>query len=322
MATTWTDGKRVEEIELLDLFPANEGSINQYYGRIGSGKTYAATADVLDLLKRGRVVYANWKIHYEGTDERKSLAWSLLGILVPWHRRFYVFPKENLRYFEFSDKWAASEGFKDFTHWLSTRTDCEIFGDEGHVMFDSYQGTRLNIDKRTAILHTRHFNRSINIISQRPTAIHVAMRANVNVFYKCECIFKWGPIIRFKRTEYQDMQNESVDEDEEKIIDIRYYWGRPYVFNAYDTKYLRGDVGPSQRVLFEAYDVNYIGRWLLFFKNIFGRGKVKKIKTQEIEPVSTFPIQKTDIEIDEKTKHEIKDSQGVQLRSLTVRHEV
>jgi len=34
--------------ELLDLFEPDEGSVNMYYGRIGHGKTYSATSDILD----------------------------------------------------------------------------------------------------------------------------------------------------------------------------------------------------------------------------------------------------------------------------------
>jgi len=58
--------------EILDLFEPAEGSLEMYYGQIGNGKTYAATADVLDLVRRGRVVYVNWRINYNGFDERSS----------------------------------------------------------------------------------------------------------------------------------------------------------------------------------------------------------------------------------------------------------
>jgi zona occludens toxin (predicted ATPase) len=258
------EGKKVQEVELLDLFPAEEGMIAQYYGRIGGGKTYAATADILELLRRGKVVYANWRLHYEGTDERKSVAHALASIIFPWKKRFYNFPPENLIFFELSDKWAQDNGYNDFTHWLATRTDCYIFADEGHIMFDSYAGIRMSIEKRASIYHTRHFNRNIFIISQRPTAIHVSMRANVSVFYRCERIWKFGGIVRFKRTEFQDILNESVDEDEEKIIDVKYYWGKSAVFEAYDSKYLRGDTAKSQNLLFSAYDFGYLSRFYLF----------------------------------------------------------
>src|SRR3990170_527915 len=254
MATTWLVGREMKEIELLDLFPATEGMISQYYGRIGSGKTYTATSDVLELLRRGKVVYTNWHINYEGMNEDDSILYILVSLILPWRRRFYRFPKENLKYLPVD---------KDFHDKLSKITDAHIFLDEGHTAFDSYEMAKMSLDRRMSILHTRHFDRSIHIISQRPTAIHVVMRANVNVFYKCECLFGFGSIVRFKRTEYQDLINESVDEQPEKEVGVKYYWGKQKVFEAYDTKYLRGDTPPSQKVLFTAREYGYIARLFL-----------------------------------------------------------
>ncbi len=258
MPTILTDGKQISEVDLLNLFPPNDGMISQYYGRIGSGKTYAATSDVLDLLNKGQVVYTNWKMRYEGYDQRKSVYWVFLSIIFPWRRKFFVFPKDNLRFLDVD---------KDFHDKFAKLTDCHVFLDEGHVVFDSYEMARMNIERRKSVLHTRHFNRSIHIISQRPTAIHVAMRANVNVFYKCEKVMQW-PFVRFRRTEYQDMLNESVDEDEEKICGIKRYWGKKRVFEAYDTKYLRGDIKPSQTVHVEGWKISYFAKFLLLVKDL------------------------------------------------------
>lgn len=275
MATDYWDGRQVKEIELLDLFPPSEGLISQYFGRIGQGKTYLGTSDVLELLRKGKVVYANWKIQYSGTDERKSIPHLLLGIIFPWKKRFYEFPKENFHYLPVDG---------NFHEEFQKITDAHVFLDEGHVVFDSYEMAKMNIERRSSILHTRHFNRSIHIISQRPTAIHVAMRANVNVFYKCVCLWKIGSLIRFKRIEYQDMLNESVDEDPEKIVSTKYYWGRSAVFNAYDTKYLRGDK-PIQYVKFSAYDMGYFARWASLLRAMFG----KKQKPLEEKKPMTHP---------------------------------
>ncbi len=275
MATTYFDGKEVREIELLDLFPPSAGMISQYYGRIGSGKTYSATADVLELLRMGKVVYTNWKIHYEGYDQRKSLAYILLSIFWPFKKRFYAFPKENLKYIEVD---------KQFHENFSKLTDCHVFLDEGHVVFDSYEMARLDIEKRKSILHTRHFDRSIHIISQRPTAIHVAMRANVNVFYKCECLWQIFHWTRFKRTEFQDMTNETVNEDPELIISEKYYFGKQEVFKAYNTKYLRGNILPSQRVEFKAFDYHYLGKIKLLFRYFVGK------KEDNIIDITSIPI--------------------------------
>ncbi len=270
MATFTDTGKEIQEIELLDLFPAYEGMITQYYGRIGSGKTYAATADIFDLLRRGQVIYANWRINYHGYDQRKSKFAIFVSMVFPWKKRFYAFPKDNLRYFEFSDVWAKKEGYIDFMDWFATRTDCHIFGDEGHIMFDSYQGIKMSIEKRASVLHTRHFNRSIHIISQRPTAIHVSMRANVNVFYRCEKKMTW-PFVIFKRTEFQDMIGETVDEDEELMTGKKSYFGRQRIFEAYDTKYLRGNMKQSQKVSVKGYEYTYGEKIRLFLAVFFPR---------------------------------------------------
>ena len=271
MATTYWNGKEVKEIELLDLFPPSEGMITQYYGRIGSGKTYAATADVLDLLRRGKVVYTNWHINYDGYDESKSWPYIIFSIIFPWRKRFFQFPKENLKYLPVD---------KNFHEKLSTITDAHIFLDEGHTAFDSYEMARMPLERRMSILHTRHFDRSIHIVSQRPTAVHVVMRANVNVFYRCERLANLLWVPRFRRTEYQDLLNESVDEDEEKAISVKYYWGKNRIFDAYDTKYLRGETPASQRVLFSASDFPYLARVVLFFGALFKRKKaIHKLST-------------------------------------------
>lgn len=246
-------GQPVPEIDLVDLFEAEEGSINQYYGRIGQGKTYNATADALADLAAGRVVYLNWHLHYEGFDERSSLM-QLLGSLLGLKRRFYRFPKENLRYI------SIDHNFLDNFEKL---TDCKVYLDEGHVAFDSYEMAKMSLRKRQAVLHTRHFNRTICIISQRPTAVHVSMRANVNIFYKCEKLLQW-PLLIFRRTEFQDLTGETVDETQP--ISSKVYFAKKHVLNAYNSKYLRNGMEPSQKVFFEAYDLSYRERLSQFWR--------------------------------------------------------
>jgi len=65
-------GKKLPDNEKVDIFQAPEGELNMYYGMIGSGKTYAATADIHELLAMGRVVYATWPIKVSSFDDRKS----------------------------------------------------------------------------------------------------------------------------------------------------------------------------------------------------------------------------------------------------------
>lgn len=205
-------GKKVPLNDLLDAFTASEGSINMYYGLIGNGKTYAATSDIIDLLKQGKVVYANWRIIVDDFDDRESF-FMLFMNLVLFRKRFYKIPcAQNLHFFD-------PESFNSTTElveWLSKLNDCHIFFDEGQDMFDSYEGTKFSKAKRRLILHTRHYHRTLNIISQRPTAIQVSARGNVNRFYKCVKLASW-PWPRFARYEFQEMSGETVNELSEPI---------------------------------------------------------------------------------------------------------
>lgn len=270
MPTPLEVGSRIENVDLLELLPPDEGEINQYYGRIGSGKTYAATADVIRELERGQIVYANWKIKWEGYDERKKRFLLFLGLL-GLKRHYAKYPKNNLHFFEIKDS---------FVEDISKLTDCKIYLDEGHIAFDSYEMAKMKIEKRTAVLHTRHFDRTIIVISQRPTAIHVTLRANVNRFYKCEKTTDWNlfwkwRIQRFLKTEFQDVtQNDVPDEtkiiNEEtheetdeyaKAVSTESYWGKKKIFQAYDTKYRREGMATSQTNFAQIYYLKWIERF-------------------------------------------------------------
>jgi len=248
--------EKLKEIDLITLFQAPEGEITQRYGRIGQGKTYGAVVDILDELKRGHVVYTNFKLNFQGFDQRKSPLYVLGGLLFPWRNKYYNFPKENLRFI-------AVDG--DFIKNFSKLTDCSVYLDEGHVVFDSYEMAKMSMEKRVAVLHTRHFNRSIHIISQRPTAVHRMMRANVNRFYKYEKLIHSGNLILFRRTEFQDMTDETVDETQP--ISTKLYLGSKRIMHMYDSKYLRGDTPNSQEVNYEQFTLNYwqkiVGLWRL-----------------------------------------------------------
>ena len=158
MPTPIKVGKRIEDIELLDLFEAPEGQLEQYYGKVGNGKTANGTYDIIQDLMQGRVVYANWKLNWDGFDQREHWFYLLRGLLFPWSKRYYRFKKENLRYIE------IDESFIDNFEKI---TDATVYLDEGHVAFDSYEMAKMSLKKRKAVLHTRHFNRTIKILSLR-----------------------------------------------------------------------------------------------------------------------------------------------------------
>ena len=269
-------GQKVTDLnELIEVFSASEGSINLYYGLIGNGKTYNATADIIELLKQGKVVYANWHIIVDDFDDRDSFLLTFRNFLFGIKRYYRIPCKENLHFFDADDEmtWKITDVvtgqdryFNSITEFLSNLNDCHIFFDEGQDMFDSYEGTKFAKAKRRLILHTRHYHRTLNIITQRPTAIQVSARGNVNRFYKCVKIASW-PWVRFARYEFQEMSGETVDETVDPIS-VKRYFASSKVFKAYNTDYLSQGIVKSQKVFFEAFDLSFRDRWKVFYKVI------------------------------------------------------
>jgi len=279
-------GTEQKEIDIIKLLPPDEGEINQIYGRIGSGKTYCATKDIIDDLNRGQLWYINWKIDWNGKDERKSkllLLLRSLGIKI----NFYEHNKSNLKYIDLDDlkniKVNGQSTGKDFVTWLSSITDAKIGLDEGHIAFNSYEKTRISMEKINSVMWTRHFDRSYLIISQRPTAIHITMRANVNRFYKCEKIVDWKirkiRLLKFKKTEFQDTTENDIpneakikklnekthmleDTDEyQYAVSTKSYWGKKKIFKLYDSKYRRQQLGSSQTLNSKIYRLTPKEAW-------------------------------------------------------------
>jgi len=244
-----------EEEKILHYFSPVEGAINLYYGHVGNGKTYNATADIIDLLKKGEIVYANWKIAIDDFDQRKSWLHIIFYSLF-FKKRFFKYPKTNLYYFNSDDV---------DIEFLGKLANCHVFIDEGQWILDSYEGTKFNKTKRKVILHTRHYNRTLNIITQRPTSIHVSARGNVERYYKCEKMMSW-PFLIFRRTEYQDMINETVDE--EKPISTKTYFAKKSVMRAYNTLAMRGEDALVQTVNFEAWDYTFLDKIKLAYKKL------------------------------------------------------
>jgi len=221
--------RKVPREEWISAFLAEEGIINMYYGRIRNGKTYAATADILDLLDKGQRVACNWPIIWEGLDERAYRSRAFISLF--FGNKFYRFDKGNLIFISQADLTPEV---------IAKSTDIHWFIDEGQWLFDSYDRTDFSKEKRKLLQSTGHYRRSINIIAQRTQSVQVTARAQVNRFYKCEKVFQWGNWVRFLRSEYQDFTGEDVDESV-KPISVKAYWGNKRVFGAYNSWYLRGD---------------------------------------------------------------------------------
>lgn len=226
---------RRDEIDLAALFGPAEHGLYGYYGRLGQGKTYAMTADIIADLKKGAVWYVNYPIYWNGYDERENKMQLFLGAL-GIRKKYYQFLDENLHYLP------VDENFHDV---VQTLTDCKIGLDEGYVAYDSYEMAKLTMAKRQTIFHARHYDRSFYYTVQRPTSIHTTLRSQTNVFYKVTRfnipIFN---LVLFRRQEFDLGPNEQVDET--NTLSTKWYVGKREIFEAYDTKYLRGSIEPSQ----------------------------------------------------------------------------
>jgi hypothetical protein len=262
-------------VNMKRLFPNAQHGLYCYYGRLGEGKTYAMTCDVLAKLKKGEVVYTNYPIAWSGYNELDNFMQTFLGV-IGLRRRFFDFPKENLRYIEVDSK---------FIDNFIKLTDCTVALDEAYVAFDSYEMARMSMEKRKGVLHTRHFDRSILYTVQRPTNVHVVMRGCTNVFYKCRRMMLW-PILVFRREEYDLDHEEKINELDR--LSIKLYLGRSTIFAAYNSKYLR-NVEASQKLLVYARFPGYIRVWKHFVLNIFrplGRAIARlRPKKRELEKV-------------------------------------
>jgi len=270
-------GKLVPESELVDTFPAEEGELNMYYGRIGSGKTYGATADIHEDVKKGILVYATWPIQFYEFDDRKN-GWFLFKNLLMFRKRYYKIncPKN----FHFID---AERGEVDgvytfnpnsdrqYIEYLNSLNHCKVYIDEAWRVIDSYKSTKdFGMDVRSLILVTRHKYRTINLIAQRPTSIQVTARANVNRFFKFVKLGTW-PWIRFARYEFQDMVGETVDEEAEPVS-TKTYWGDRKIFASYNS-FFYGTLNPRHNLRFQAYDLDFGERIVAILR------KLKILKT-------------------------------------------
>ena len=238
-----------KEIDLLEVIPVNEAVVNQWYGKIRSGKTYSATAQAIRDLEQGNVVYTSWKIDWNGYDERNSkwnLLWGRLGI----KKQFKIFPKENWHYLPFDGVEETLEFYKPFTNFYDkffSLTDCIVYLDEGQVPLNSYEKTKISQEKQNGILFTGHFNRSINIISQRPVQIHPILRANISRFYKIEKHESWLGGIKFIRSEYQETDANSLPDESKEPESVVEYAFDEKIAKKYNSKYMRGNTPASQK---------------------------------------------------------------------------
>lgn len=236
--------------EIYDLFSPVEGFNNVYYGKIRNGKTYAATADILELLSQGEVVYANWHIDWSGFDQRDSLPAVILKLLTG-NPYFYKFNSSNFHYLDINSPTFITD--------INKLVGVHLFIDEGQWIFNSHLKTD-DPDKRRLVLEGGHYCRSLNVITQRPSNILKDIRSQVHVWYKCEKVLHLGKFIRFVRWSIEDMKDDlPVDPDEmEKKPPSKAYWASDKVKQAYNTHGRRRDDAVLVVPDFDVYELTMV----------------------------------------------------------------
>jgi len=263
------------EVPLEDYFQAEEGELNMIYGRIGSGKTYLATRQILEELNQGKLVYGTWPINLEPFDDRKSI-FMIIKNLIFWKKPFFkVNCPENYHYinaetgevdgvYTFNPQKTAYRD--EYIEYLNTLNHCHLYIDEAWRVIDSYsKTTSFSMDNRNLILVTRHKFRTITLIAQRPTSVQVTARANVNRFYKCVKLATW-PWIRFAMYEFQDMVGETVNEDIEPIS-TQTYWLNSNIANRYNSYYY-GELEPLHKIDYKVYLLTFKEKCLALIKSL------------------------------------------------------
>jgi len=287
--------------EIFDAFEPTEGLNTVYYGRVRNGKTYSATADIIELLNRGEIVYANWRINFEDFDERKSFGIALVKFIAS-KKYFYVYKKENFHYINVTD--STDDAFTTVGE-LHRLVGVHVFIDEGQWIFNSHSRVD-DIDSRHLILEGGHYCRTLNVITQRPTNILVDIRSQVNIWYKCQKVFQLGGIIRFLRTEYQDMKDNLPDEDPDVKHPEKAYWANAKIYNAYETHAMRRADAVMPIPEFDVYELSYFAR-LTHLVSFLVPQSIKRFFHTLYERIFVPLIEKSNGEIRQQKGYSIKD---------------
>ncbi len=256
--------------EIMNWFAPVEGETAFYYGKIRNGKTYSATADILELLERGEVVYANWHINWDGFDERDSFFRAVLKFFFR-KQTFFKFDKSNFHYF------SPDLPKEQIIALLGNLVNVHIFIDEGQWMFNSHLKNH-DDETRKLILHNGHYCRSLNIISQRPSNVMKDMRSQINVWYKCEKRISW-PFLVFQRTTFEDMKDDLPNE-EMPSGRPKTYIASKRVLKAYSTHAMRGKDAKEEIAKFEVYSLSAMDRFWLLLSWFDPRPALKRRRAQ------------------------------------------
>jgi hypothetical protein len=203
-----------------------------YFGKLGQGKTYAMTSDVIEYLNQGNVVYANYHIDWKGFSVKPSVltlyAYYFLG--KSYDQVFY--PPTNFRYVETDEK---------FMSFFAQQGNAIFAIDEAYMLFDSYLSNKMSLKDRASVLQCRKYSRTLLYTTQRPESVHVTLRSMTNIFYACDRINLPLLGLIFRRREYE-MQNDMIDTSQKPVY-TKVYRFNSGVAASYDTKQLIGIKG-------------------------------------------------------------------------------
>lgn len=254
--------------EIWDLFAPKEGFNSVYYGKTRNGKTRTATADIIELLSRGEVVYANWFIDISAFDERTSRPILWVKLLTR-NSYLYKFDRTNFYYFHPDEIDVL---------FLGKLVGVHLFIDEGQWIFNSHirdgASDPLTIAKRKLVLHGGHYCRSLNVITQRPSNILKDIRSQVNIWYRCVKRLDIFGHILFQRFEIEDMKDDlpiEFDSENKPLGKCKTYWvnkKNDKVFKAYNTHGMRAKDSIAVKPNFEVYEYK-VSKMILLLLNTY-----------------------------------------------------
>jgi hypothetical protein len=267
--------------QIVSLFYSTEGINAVYYGKTRNGKTRNATADIIELLKRGEVVFANWQVKFDGYDEREDK--QALWVKLFFHKRyFFRYGPENFHYI---DPIKLIDGTGEINiEFLNRLVGVHLFIDEGQWVLPSMDKTwsKDQVEKMKLVLHGGHYCRSLNIITQRHQNISKNTRSQINVWYRCVKRLDIFGLMIFQRFAIEDMKNdEPVEFDEEgRPLGVvkNYFVNKKHdpVFQAYNTHAMRQEDAIEVPVEYRVYKLSFIEKLRAIGRLMrLGRGRTK-----------------------------------------------
>lgn len=179
------------------------------------------TVDVLRALRRGRIVYTNYWIKWDGIDERRIWWKRILYSLLLKGSLEYI-PASNLREFT---------GMQD----LDRLQDALVALDEGWLYFDSYAGTKgFSFETRRKLMQSRKDGLDFYFTTQRPVAMQAGLRAITNIFVKCRSHSFFG-LRWFIAAVFEDLDSSSLPRDTDEPVWVDRYFASKKIFESYDT---------------------------------------------------------------------------------------